>query len=107
MIPSPANPFYLTLDVGQLTERCGMSTSTLAAYLLEKHQVRVFPGEHPKASLAHGVVDADETCTEPLVYARGFVTERRSLLRLSFGMETRLPEAAQALRRGFAALQNS
>ncbi|MBI3992548.1 MAG: pyridoxal phosphate-dependent aminotransferase [Candidatus Lambdaproteobacteria bacterium] len=115
------NPFYLAVDVGALVRRTGLSEAQIADHLLTAHRVKVFPGQfiYPNAALAH------ETFTDvgrpagagplpfapprfapgaQIVYAPDYFTGRIPLLRLSFGMETRMEEAAAVLGQGLAAV---
>jgi hypothetical protein len=116
-----ANPFYLAVDVRALAQRTGLLETDMAAYLLHRHQVKVFPGQfiYPNAALSHDVfsdvgrpAQAGPVPHAPptfragaqIVYAPDYFSGRVALLRLSFGMETRVEAAAQALRRGLTGL---
>lgn len=116
-----ANPFYLAVDVRALAQRTGLLETDMAAYLLHRHQVKVFPGQfiYPDAALSHGLfsdvgrpAQAGPLPFAPpafpagaqIVYAPDYFSGRVPLLRLSFGTETRVEQAARALRRGLAGL---
>ena len=108
------NPFYLTLDVAHAVERSGLSDTEIAQYCQKTHNVRVFPGGfvYPSPSLPHAMFSGarrlnpsgDPPYLAPsfpegaqIVYAPDFFKGRTPLLRLSFGMETRVEAAAAAL----------
>lgn len=115
------NPFYLAADVSGLAERTGLLETEMAAYLLHRHNVKVFPGQfiYPNEGLPHemfsGAGQPDTHGPLPfkppqfpagaqIVYAPDYFSGRVPLLRLSFGMETRAEEAAAALRAGLEGL---
>ncbi len=114
------NPFYLPLDVTGLVRRSGLSDVEITRYCLDKHQVRVFPGSfvYPGTELKHADFrNAGRVATGPLpyhppefaagasiVYAPDAVSGRIPLLRLSFGTETRVEQAALALAMAFREL---
>jgi valine--pyruvate aminotransferase len=108
------NAFYLALDISRVAERSGLSDAEVTRLCLEVHNVRVFPGAfvYPHASLSHATFSGagrlnpsgDPPYLAPsfpkgaqIVYAPDFFTGRVPLLRLSFGMETRVEAAAEAL----------
>lgn len=116
-----ANPFYLTLDISTIVQKTGLTDLELVQYCLEEHNVKMFPGSfvYPNAALAHSEFtgagrpgQAGEAPFQPpafppgarIVYAPDFFDERIPLLRLSFGAETRIKAAAQALGRAMGAL---
>jgi valine--pyruvate aminotransferase len=114
------NPFYLPLDISGLVRRTGLTDVEITRYCLDPHQVRVFPGSfvYPGTELKHAdFQNAGRAAAGPLpfrppefaagasiVYAPDAVSGRVPLLRLSFGAETRVEQAAQALARAFQEL---
>ncbi|MEE8396043.1 MAG: pyridoxal phosphate-dependent aminotransferase, partial [bacterium] len=115
------NPFYLALDVSRLAAKTGMSDAEITRYCQEVHNVRVFPGSfvYPNASLDHATFSqggrlspsGDPPYLAPsfpqgaqIVYAPDFFDARIPLLRLSFGVETRMEESAAALAKALGTL---
>ena len=115
------NPFYLAVDVAALVRRTGLSEAQIAEHLLAGHNVKVFPGQfiYPAAALSYASFeDIGRPGNEgplpyapprfaagaQIVYAPDYFTARIPLLRLSFGMETRVEEAAAVLAQGLAAV---
>ncbi|HUJ76485.1 MAG TPA: pyridoxal phosphate-dependent aminotransferase [bacterium] len=109
------NPFYLALDISGLLARTGLSDVEVAQ-ACQRGGVRVFPGSfvYPSANLAAQVFTAHGQPAAagplpfappqvppgaPIVYSPACASARVPLLRLSFGMEERVTEAAQALTR--------
>ncbi|MCZ6843303.1 MAG: pyridoxal phosphate-dependent aminotransferase, partial [SAR324 cluster bacterium] len=118
------NAFYLALDVAHLVRRSGLPDEELTRLCHELHGVRVFPGAfvYPNADLAYatfqGAGRLNPNGTPPylapsfplgaqVVYAPDFFKGRIPLLRLSFGMETRIEQAAAALATALAKLGRS
>lgn len=116
-----ANPFYLTLDVARLCARKGLSDGDLQAHLTDHFQVRVFPGSwtHPSPRLRAGTFSAvgrhnphggppylapQFPTGAQIVLAPDHLERRIAALRLSFGAETRIEAAAEALTAGLQAL---
>ncbi len=112
-----ANPFYLALDIAALLEKSGVTDVDVARHCMEAHRVRVMAGAfiYPSPALqgAHftGAGRAGTAGDLPyapprfpagaqFVYAPDFPADRRPLLRLSFGVERRIDEAAEALKAG-------
>lgn len=114
------NPFYLPLDITGLAARTGLTDVEIARYAYDKHRVRVFPGSfvYPSAELKHAEFrGAGQPGREGLpfappevpprasiVYAPDAVPGRVPMLRLSFGTETRVEQAARALIQAFGEL---
>jgi valine--pyruvate aminotransferase len=116
-----SNPFYLALDIGGLSARTGLTDLEVAKYCLDNHQVRVFPGAfvYPNPALRpaffgqagrHNPHDGKPYLPPnfpegaPIVFAPDGVSGRIPLLRLSFGTETRVEAAAEALGGALSAL---
>jgi len=108
------NAFYLALDISHLARRSGLSDAEITQLLLDEHNVRVFPGAfvYPNSALGFTTFSGagrlnpggDPAYLAPsfpkgaqVVYAPDFFKGRIPLLRLSFGMETRIEPAAAAL----------
>lgn len=115
------NPFYLALDIAGLCQRTGMNDMAVAAHCLEKFQVRVFPGAfvYPNKQLRHGAFTAEGRHNplgsvpylaprfpegQQIVFAADHREGRVPLLRLSFGTETRIEAAAEALTEALKSL---
>lgn len=111
------NPFYQALNISGLVKQTGLDDVAITRYAQQKHNVRVFPGSfvYPGVELKHsdfqniGRPGKDGLPFEPpnvppsasIVYAPDAVSGRVPLLRLSFGTETRVEEAAKALAQAF------
>ncbi len=108
------NAFYLALDISSIVKRSGLPDGEITRLCLEVHNVRVFPGAfvYPNAALEHATfagagrlnpngglpyLAPSFPAGAQIVYSPDFFSGRIPLLRLSFGMETRIEEAAQAL----------
>jgi valine--pyruvate aminotransferase len=121
LLSEPHNPFYLTLDIGGLCERAGLTDLDVTQRLQEKYQLRVFPGAwtHPSRALRAGTFTAvgrrnprgpapylapQYPAGEQIVLAPDHLERRTPALRLSFGAETRAEAAAEALQAGLQAL---
>lgn len=105
------NAFYAALDISALARQTGLNDAQVGQYCLNRHKVRVFPGAfvYPNPALAFQIHPNDGAPAQP-VSERPFLmppdglSARRPLLRLSFGMETRMEEAAAALTRALDGL---
>lgn len=117
----PHNPFYLPLDIGALCARTGLTDMEVQAHLMEAFHVRVYPGTwtHPSAALEaatfsqvgrhspHGglpFLAPQFPAGARIVLAPEHLERRMPGLRLSFGAETRVEAAAEALTAGLQAL---
>jgi valine--pyruvate aminotransferase len=115
------NPFYLPLDISGLCARRGLPDAEVAEVCLERFQVKVFPGAwvFPSQALHHATfrgagrhnphgpapyLPPQFPPGAPIVFAPDHIKGRKSLLRLSFGMETRPEAAAEALGAALASL---
>ena len=118
------NVFYLALDVAHIAKRSGLSDEEIMQICHEEYGVRVFPGSfvYPKSALKYTTFKSagrlnpagDPPYFAPsfpkgaqVIYAPDFFEGRTPLLRLSFGMETRIEEAAEALAGGLARIARS
>lgn len=118
-----SNPFYLLLDITALCGRCGMDDRQVARFCQEEFGVRVFPGAwvHPDPRLSHeefrslGRLNPHGKTTylapdfprgAQIVFSQEISSGRRSLLRLSFGAEERIEQAAAALAGALRSLWN-
>lgn len=117
----PHNPFYLPLDIRALCARTGLSDVEVQAHLSDHFQVRVYPGSwaHPNPQLTTGTFSAagrhnphgpapylapQFPAGAQIVLAPDHLERRMAALRLSFGAETRVEAAAEALTAGLQAL---
>ena len=116
------NPFYQSLDIKGLSERCGLPDADVAMHCLDHYNVRVFPGAfvYPNKALNHDTFTAagrhnphgQGTFLPPrfkpgaqIVYSPDHIEGRKPLLRLSFGMESRIDGAAEALTAALKSLR--
>jgi aspartate/methionine/tyrosine aminotransferase len=116
------NPFYLALDVGGLCARTGVTDLEVQAHLADRYNVKVYPGSwaHPNRALRAGTFSAvgrhnphgpapylapQFPAGEQIVLAPDHLERRIPALRLSFGAETRMEGAAEALTAGLQALR--
>ena len=114
IIGEQSNPFYLPLDISELAARTGLTDAEVGTHCLEKFNVRTFPGAfvYPNRALEHTTFEGAGRQNphgpapffppnfpegSQIVYAPDYLEARRPLLRLSFGMETRVEGAAEAL----------
>lgn len=121
MIGEADNPFYQTLDISGLSERCDLPDTQVAMHCLDHYNVRVFPGffVYPNKALEHGVFSAEGRhnphgnapflpprfeADRQIIYAPDHMDGRKPLLRLSFGSETRMDGAAEALTTALGSL---
>ncbi len=115
------NPFYMALDISELSRRTGRNDTEVAAHCLENYQVKVFPGSfvYPDQGLRHTVFSGEGRHNphgplpflapqfekgSQIVFSPDHVEGRTPLLRLSFGTETRVEGAAEALTTALQAL---
>lgn len=103
------NTFYLPLFLDRLLERSGIDTDAFVTQCAERYHLNVVPGTrmYPPQGLrqghlkvAHGTSQID--MTGPLIYAPGFAQQQRPFIRLSFGIEHRVQDAAARLRQACA-----
>jgi hypothetical protein len=106
-IPPPsatANAFYLPLFLDRLLQRSSLSADDFSAICLDRYRLEAVPGTrmYPPLgptqgtlSVSHGKCRIDTP--GPVVYAPGFAGQQRPFLRVSFGIEHRIDEAAKRL----------
>ena len=97
-----ANAFYLPLYVERLLERTGLSADEFVARCYEKYGVVLVTGTrmYPPTDLPHGELTMNNgtprvSTPGPVVYAPGFAAAKRPFVRVSFGVEHRIGEAAE------------
>src|SRR5262252_9159147 len=100
-----ANTFYLPLFLDRLLERTGLQADEFGTRCHERYQLEVVPGTrmYPPAGLAQGTInlaDGAARISTPglVVYAPDFAATQRPFVRVSFGIEHRVTEAAARLR---------
>lgn len=115
------NPFYQVLDVGGLAKSAGLSDTEMVKFCQEQFMVRMYPGGfvYPAPNLEHGVFSGmgrhnphgpapylppQYDAGTQIIYAPEAVEARVPLLRLSFGAETRVEAAAEALGQALGSL---
>ena len=104
-----ANTFYLPLFLERLLERSGLQADAFAAICHERYHLEVVPGTrmYPPAGLRAGALASANGTVRietpgPVVYAPDFTVRKRPFVRVSFGVEHRIPEAAARLRQACA-----
>jgi aspartate/methionine/tyrosine aminotransferase len=104
-----ANTFYLPLFLDRLLEHTGLQADEFGVLCHERYKLEVVPGTrmYPPAGLSQGTITlADETARistpGPVVYAPDFAVTQRPFVRVSFGIEHRVTEAAARLRQACA-----
>jgi len=92
-----------------LLERTGLGADEFGTLCHERYKLEVVPGTrmYPPAGLSQGKITlADETARistpGPVVYAPDFAATQRPFVRVSFGIEHRVTEAAARLRQACA-----
>jgi valine--pyruvate aminotransferase len=104
-----ANAFYLPLFLDRLLERTGLSADDFCTLCHDRYQLEVVPGTrmYPPQGLRTGILSlsngtAHISTPGPVVYTPDFTTQKRPFVRLSFGVEHRIEEAAARLRHACA-----
>jgi hypothetical protein len=104
-----ANTFYLPLFLDRLLERTGLPADEFGTLCHERYKLEVVPGTrmYPPAGLAQGALtladgSARISAPGPVIYATDFAATQRPFVRVSFGIEHRVPEAAARLRQACA-----
>ena len=109
-----SNAFYLALDLAHVVARSGLNDAEITQTLHDDYGVKVFPGSfvYPNTALKYatfkgaGRLNPSGSLTylapsfpkgAQIVFSPDFFDGRTPLLRLSFGMETRIEPAAEAL----------
>ena len=106
-LPPPsaaANAFYLPLFLDRLLQRSGLSADDFSALCQDRYRLEAVPGTrmYPPLGPAQGTLSISQGKARidtpgPVVYAPDFAVKQRPFLRLSFGIEPRIDEAAQRL----------
>jgi len=104
-----ANTFYLPLFLDRLLERTGLQADEFGTLCHERYKLEVVPGTrmYPPAGLSQGTVTLTDGTARismpgPVVYAPDFAATQRPFVRVSFGIEHRVTEAAARLRQACA-----
>ena len=104
-----ANAFYLPLFLDRLLARSGLPADEFATLCHERYKLEVVPGTrmYPPAGLPQGTLtlavgSARISTAGSVVYAPDFAATQRPFVRLSFGIEHRVEEAAARLRQACA-----
>jgi aspartate/methionine/tyrosine aminotransferase len=104
-----ANAFYLPLFLDRLLERTGLSPDAFSSLCHERYRLevvagtRMYPPEGLRAGTlrwANGTVQIDTPGA--VVYTPDFMARKRPFVRVSFGVEHRIAEAAVRLRQACA-----
>jgi arginine:pyruvate transaminase len=104
-----ANAFYLPLFLDRLLARTGLSADAFVTLCYERYQLEVVPGTrmYPPEGLRAGTLSVSNGTAHistpgPVVYAPDFAAKKRPFVRVSFGVEQRIVEAATRLRQACA-----
>jgi valine--pyruvate aminotransferase len=104
-----ANAFYIPLFLERLLERTGLQAKEFSTLCRERYHLEVVPGTHmyPPEGLTQGTLTLAQGSTRistpgPVIYAPDFAARQRPFLRISFGIEPRIAEAASRLREACA-----
>lgn len=104
-----ANTFYLPLFLDRLRARTGLQADEFSTLCHERYQLEVVSGTrmYPPAGLSQGTLTlthgtARISAPGAVVYAPDFAATQRPFVRLSFGIEHRITEAATRLRQACA-----
>lgn len=104
-----ANTFYLPLFLDRLLERTGLSADEFTARCHDQFQLEVVPGTrmYPPEGLTSGQLSLANgkpriSAPGPVIYAPEFAQRKHPFIRVSFGVEHRVEEAAEQLRQACA-----
>lgn len=104
-----ANTFYLPLFLDRLLARTGLQADAFSTRCHDDYQLEVLSGTrmYPPAGLAQGALTfahGQAQISQPgsVIYAPNFAATQRPFLRVSFGIEHRIVEAAARLRQACA-----
>jgi arginine:pyruvate transaminase len=104
-----ANAFYLPLFLDRLLERAACSADEFATRCRERYHLEVVPGTrmYPPAGLSVGTLELDQRGAHirtpgSVIYAPDFAAHQRPFIRVSFGAEHRITDAAAQLRQACA-----
>jgi hypothetical protein len=99
-----ANSFYLPLFLDRLLDHTGLQADEFGTLCHERYKLEVVPGTrmYPPAGLAQGALTLAQGTARistpgPVVYAPDFAATQRPFIRVSFGIEHRVTEAAARL----------
>jgi arginine:pyruvate transaminase len=99
-----ANTFYLPLFLDRLLEHTGLQADEFGTLCHERYKLEVVPGTrmYPPAGLSQGTLALTQGTARistpgPVVYAPDFAATQRPFIRVSFGIEHRITEAAARL----------
>jgi aspartate/methionine/tyrosine aminotransferase len=105
-----ANAFYLPLFLDRLLERTGLQADEFATLCHERYRLEVVAGTrmYPPVALPHGALTAESGAARirthgPVIYAPDFAVRKHPFIRVSFGVEHRIVEAATCLVQACAA----
>ena len=105
-----ANAFYLPLFLDRLLERTGLQADEFATLCHERYRLEVVAGTrmYPPVALPHGALTAESGAARirthgPVIYAPDFAARKHPFIRVSFGVEHRIVEAATCLVQACAA----
>jgi arginine:pyruvate transaminase len=111
-LPPPtgnANTFYLPLFLDRLLERTGLHADEFGALCRERYGLEIVPGTrmYPPEGVPAGHVELRQGSARiatpgPVVYAPDFAARKHPFVRVSFGVEHRVAEAAARLRQACA-----
>lgn len=106
---SNANTFYLPLFLDRLLERTGLQADEFGTLCHERYKLEVVPGTrmYPPAGLSQGALTLSHGTARistpgPVISAPDFAATQRPFVRVSFGIEPRVTEAAARLRQACA-----
>ncbi|GIX48181.1 MAG: aminotransferase [Candidatus Tectimicrobiota bacterium] len=107
--PASGNAFYLPLFLERLLARSDLDADAFGTRCLERYGLEVVTGTrmYPPAGLPQGrlhLANGEARIVEPgpVVYAPDFARAKRPFIRVSFGIEERVVEAAARLRQACA-----
>ena len=107
--PPTGNAFYLPLFLDRLLQRTGLTADEFGTLCHERYRLEVVTGSrmYPPECLQAGHLDLSHGTTRislpgPVVYAPDFAARKRPFVRVSFGIEHRIADAATCLRQACA-----
>lgn len=105
-----ANAFYLPLFLDRLLDRSGLRAEEFAERCYDRYHLEIVPGTrmYPPGDLPQGQVTVGNgpariTTPGQVIYAPDFAARKRPFVRISFGVEHRVNEAAEHLHQACAA----
>ena len=104
-----ANTFYLPLFLDRLCARTGLQADAFSTLCHARYKLDMIPGTrmYPPEGLSQGELTLADgrariSTPGPVIYAPGFAATQRPFVRVSFGIEHRIPEAAARLHQACA-----